>query len=535
LVYGTLKAAGVWAAGSAAAPAAAAPAAAAGAVIPAQVAALAKGVMRTMALKQLKSVCGWALGAILLAGAAGMAVSTPPEGRAPNAGGPQKKQAPAEDTLAREKKALQGAWGTVEVQANGKKNVSAEAKDIQIVFEADAIIFRSASGGKLAKGREFYKERMHQYKLDPGKSPKQLDVLAQSGQEEGQTIPCIYALTDKQLKLCMPKEPGKRPTEFATRDGDGLVLIILERVKPKPTDPDAKREPEAELDPRPKDAAEAFADIQWEWRQAQQRFHKELERARTPAERRWIESVRAPNAAPLAEHCVRLAGVSAERPADRAAALAALWWAAGNAPDSIAGKQARAILENGAIAAADLDHVHAAIGSAWVFPRETPWTLAPHVLERAKQQLDHPKAAALLTWVCVNALADPTLPERSAVFAQAAELIAARFGSSPDIASFCECLGGPGARPAWAWRYERHLRGILEKNAHRRVRAAAQFALARVVQSTEEARQAEAEQLFEQFLSDFDGKDTTTRNVEELLRERARAELKGIRARGKAD
>jgi hypothetical protein len=89
-----------------------------------------------------------------------------------------------------------------------------------------------------------------------------------------------------------------------------------------------------------------------------------------------------------------------------------------------------------------------------------------------------------------------------------------------------------GARPAWAWRYERHLRDILEKNDHRRVRAAAHFALARVVQSTEEARQIEAAQLFEQFLSDFDGKDSATRNVEELLRERARAELKEIRRRG---
>jgi hypothetical protein len=40
-----------------------------------------------------------------------------------------------------------------------------------------------------------------------------------------------------RMRLCMPyaptKDPSERPTEFKTEAGDGLMLVVLERVNPK--------------------------------------------------------------------------------------------------------------------------------------------------------------------------------------------------------------------------------------------------------------------------------------------------------------
>jgi RNA polymerase sigma-70 factor (ECF subfamily) len=58
------------------------------------------------------------------------------------------------------------------------------------------------------------------------------------GNERGMTAACIYELKGEQLKLCIPYfynrvDPSKRPTEFKTKDGDGLMLYVLERLSEK--------------------------------------------------------------------------------------------------------------------------------------------------------------------------------------------------------------------------------------------------------------------------------------------------------------
>ena len=221
----------------------------------------------------------------------------------------------------------------------------------------------------------------------------------------------------------------------------------------------------------------------------------------------------------------------AEAHGDSALGLAALWWAACNAPKSDAGKKALAILEGGRLARADFSEMMFAIERATPFGGPGPTSLVRLVLERVKLHLDHPQAPRLLTWVCANDYFERGQQE-SPTFAEAADLIAAHFARRPGIQHFCECLA-PIDRisPPWAGKYEKHLRTILEKNSDRFVRCSAQFALASVVRSTGESREDEAAILYQQFIDQFkEHTNPGTSHIEEMYVDRARKELARIKA-----
>src|SRR5262249_47183676 len=108
--------------------------------------------------------------------------------------------------------------------------------------------------------------------------------------------------------------------------------------------------------------------------------------------------------------------------------------------------------------------------------------LARLMLDRVKRDLGHERAPRLLAEVCVLSRQIDS-DEVPACFAEAADLLIPRFADRADINHFCECFGTAApAAPAWAARFEPHLRTILKENRHRHMRAFARFALARVVQ-----------------------------------------------------
>jgi thiol-disulfide isomerase/thioredoxin/predicted esterase len=154
--------------------------------------------------------------------------------------------------------------------------------------------------------------------------------------------------------------------------------------------------------------------------------------------------------------------------------------------------------------------------------------LAPAFLARARRSPDHPNVARLLAAVC-----SMTRPNEDgsppAIYQEAADLIAGEYASSPDIGHFCE---GLRTGPPWSVPYERHLRAILRVNQDRLVRCTARFALANVVQAAAEERQAEAETLFEQFLAEFDGKQSyRAQGIEQGYIAEARGQLVELRHR----
>ena len=134
----------------------------------------------------------------------------------------------AADPAADEMKKLQGEWLAVEVELKGKKLAKDEAKTMQVVIKDHELTFRDTD----KPGRE----RKKTFKLDPSKTPNEIDVTSLDGQEKDTTAACIYKLNGDRLTICIPyfvKDPSVRPKAFKSGVDDGLMLLTLERVKGK--------------------------------------------------------------------------------------------------------------------------------------------------------------------------------------------------------------------------------------------------------------------------------------------------------------
>jgi poly(3-hydroxybutyrate) depolymerase/thiol-disulfide isomerase/thioredoxin len=201
-------------------------------------------------------------------------------------------------------------------------------------------------------------------------------------------------------------------------------------------------------------------------------------------------------------------------------------------PDTRAGREAQQAFAR-QLETADVDMLAQAFD--WSLGQwEALEPFAPAILARARQSPDHPRTGRLLAAVCT--ITEPKARdamEPPALYIEAADLIADRYLDSPDIGHFCEGLGflSHGSQ-RWAPRFERHLRAIFEVNRDRAVRCRALFALASVVQNAPEDRQAEAETLFEQYCTEFDGKHVYHfQGIEKMLNGLAQTQLKELRFR----
>jgi thiol-disulfide isomerase/thioredoxin/predicted esterase len=209
--------------------------------------------------------------------------------------------------------------------------------------------------------------------------------------------------------------------------------------------------------------------------------------------------------------------------------VSALFLAACHAPQTPAGRDAAQLFAE-EIKSADPEVLAKAFNYVGGRSEVTP-QLAPLLLARVRMEPEHPRWGRLLA-ACCTLLAPAEDGQPPALYQEAADLIAQRYAASPDLQNFCERLGGPAGSPPWAVPYERHLRTILEVNRDRKVRCAAQFALASVVMVAGEQRQAEAEALFEKFCSEFDGTHTYPyQGIEQEYRALAQDHLKELRFR----
>jgi poly(3-hydroxybutyrate) depolymerase/thiol-disulfide isomerase/thioredoxin len=230
----------------------------------------------------------------------------------------------------------------------------------------------------------------------------------------------------------------------------------------------------------------------------------------------------------LAARCLQLS----EKYPDTTGQLAALFWAACHASKTDLGRTAYEML-SARVRTADLGQLGRAITYAQVESAKAIRGIAPHLLDRVKQSPNHPQAAHLLAKVCVMSKDDSEGQQPTVYYAEAADLIASGYASSPDITNFCVSLTSEWGSPLWAGSYERHLRTILEENNDRRVRCAALFALASVVQSSGGDRQVEAGELYEQFVNEFDGQyKYYNQRVERHYHGLAEIQLDEIRSRG---
>ncbi len=120
-----------------------------------------------------------------------------------------------------DKDELQGVWIATAMEINGNPAPAKEVESTRFTFKAQKLLYRhSKDEGKAEEGT---------FKVDPKKSPKQLDITTKN-----KTLHGIYEVKGDELKVCF-ENGGKaenRPRKFATNKEEESVLIVFKRQKP---------------------------------------------------------------------------------------------------------------------------------------------------------------------------------------------------------------------------------------------------------------------------------------------------------------
>jgi uncharacterized protein (TIGR03067 family) len=127
-------------------------------------------------------------------------------------------QAGDDAALKKENAALQGVWKISKFES--PKGEDADHIGATLEFDKDGKNILFTHNGNAKKGT---------FKINPAGKPKEIDIAPT---DENKTMEGIYTIEKSMLKICMTMNPGDgRPSEFATKDGKGYVLITLEKQK----------------------------------------------------------------------------------------------------------------------------------------------------------------------------------------------------------------------------------------------------------------------------------------------------------------
>jgi uncharacterized protein (TIGR03067 family) len=128
----------------------------------------------------------------------------------------------AQDDADKRIKELQGKWRAVEMQTGGNPAPKETLEKAWLEIKDDEMTWHSG-GTSVRKSR---------IRLDPNKSPKEIDIISLGGPGKGSIFHGIYALDKGQLRLCY-SHTRDRPKDFNTERGGLRELVILERQKPR--------------------------------------------------------------------------------------------------------------------------------------------------------------------------------------------------------------------------------------------------------------------------------------------------------------
>ena len=122
------------------------------------------------------------------------------------------------DAAQKELDGFQGEWTLVSATRDGKDMPAERVNGYQNTVKGDK--FTINAEGKTAEEGTM--------KLDPGKKPKEVELILAGGDK---TALGIYELSGDTYKLCYAP-PGKdRPKEFGAKEGTGYTLSVWQRKK----------------------------------------------------------------------------------------------------------------------------------------------------------------------------------------------------------------------------------------------------------------------------------------------------------------
>lgn len=128
---------------------------------------------------------------------------------------------PRKDAIAKDRKALQGAWRVVELKADGQKIPLKKDQSIRFIFTDDKLSIEE--GGKLSDEAT--------YAIDPSVTPKHIDTTGTKGARKDVTYAGIYEIKGDELRYCDAKG-SRRPTGFDTSKATMIwYSFVLQREK----------------------------------------------------------------------------------------------------------------------------------------------------------------------------------------------------------------------------------------------------------------------------------------------------------------
>jgi uncharacterized protein (TIGR03067 family) len=121
-----------------------------------------------------------------------------------------------------EQEALSGAWTVTYTARNGNELPAERMQNLQLVLEQDQFTWKQGDR-VIAQGT---------FQIDPGSSPRTINLTAKKGETSGETVFGIYELNDEGLRICAGRPGQERPTSFLVLKDNDQTLLRLRRLRP---------------------------------------------------------------------------------------------------------------------------------------------------------------------------------------------------------------------------------------------------------------------------------------------------------------
>jgi uncharacterized protein (TIGR03067 family) len=126
-------------------------------------------------------------------------------------------QAQDADKAAQEDKKFEGAWKVVAMEVGGNKAQTDAYDNMTFTFKGKK--YEQKNGDEVVEAGT--------QDLDPGKSPKQMNVTVTEGQTKGQKQLAIYEINGDTCKMCFAQHDSKdRPAKFETQDTENMYFEL---------------------------------------------------------------------------------------------------------------------------------------------------------------------------------------------------------------------------------------------------------------------------------------------------------------------
>jgi uncharacterized protein (TIGR03067 family) len=122
-----------------------------------------------------------------------------------------------DDAADKDRKSMEGTWKIESATRGGEEAPAGEIGKIRVLIKDDKLTFDNAG-----------RKDTTAFTLDATKKPHTIDMTSE--REKG-TAEGIYELDGDTLKLCVSKPGTPRPTEFASKKGSAVILLVLKREK----------------------------------------------------------------------------------------------------------------------------------------------------------------------------------------------------------------------------------------------------------------------------------------------------------------